>query len=399
MTYQPFNSSGFPSLSRRLAQEPHADDPKADAQERDRLYASGYPIARAVSKTLQSSLDLYNGSTWPLPELMSEEANVERRAENAEKIRKALKGCTNFGVSTHGASCKGEYLDSYLVRSYKVGGIFGKLGPQVSGSGINSSYDAGMDFSSAIPTAHEVPLNTEAKQDTSHVALETMNHETSGSVMESMCNAATIQVEPILSLTLEDTSTEMNTPAQAQQILLHHFEVGFDGVEAIIHGQARFHGAIAQAHLSWNSHVVAAGKNTCANHEQSLGLGDIDTRSGDQWWIFFGVQYKQPTHNANDDRKTRWLCFGLPKVAALFIGQDEEMVDVEIGGGRAGDGRLIETAVVAMRRTLLKLSRGGVAPIDIINGDEGWEEDLVQDMRAAMSTFSLRVSFLAEKEQ
>ena len=52
-----------------------------------------------------------------------------------------------------------------------------------------------------------------------------------------------------------------------------------------------------------------------------------------------------------------------------------------------------------MRRTLLKLSRGGVAPIDIINGDEGWEDDLVQDMKAAMSTFSLRVSFLAEKEE
>ena len=333
MTYQPFNSSGSPSLSRRLAQEPHADDPKADAQERDRLYASRYPLAQAVSKTLQSSLDLYNGSTWPLPELMIEEANVERRTENAEKIRETLKGCTNFGVYSYRASGKGGYLDPHLVRSYKVGGIFGKLGPQVSGSGINSSYDAGMDSSSAIPTAHEVPLNTEAKQDTSHVALETMSYEIPGSVMESMCNAATIQAEPILSLTLEDTSTEMNTPAQAQQILLHHFEVGFDGVEAIIHGQARFHGAIAQAHLSWKSHLTAVGKNTCANHEQSLGLGDIDTRSGDQWWIFFGVQYKHPAHNANDDRKTRWLCFGLPKVAAMFIGQDEEMVEVEIGGG------------------------------------------------------------------
>ena len=66
--------------------------------------------------------------------------------------------------------------------------------------------------------------------------------------------------------------------------------------------------------------------------------------------------------------------------------------------GQDSDGHFYEKASIVMKRMTLKMSRGGVAPIDVGDDRNKWEESLLEEMKAAMATFSLRVSFLVEDE-
>ncbi|KAK3173208.1 hypothetical protein OEA41_006537 [Lepraria neglecta] len=59
-----------------------------------------------------------------------------------------------------------------------------------------------------------------------------------GTLTEALCNWHHLQSSHILTLTLEDVSVSMLNPKFDRCVLLQHFEVGLDGVEAIIRGQA-----------------------------------------------------------------------------------------------------------------------------------------------------------------
>ena len=57
------------------------------------------------------------------------------------------------------------------------------------------------------------------------------------SFTHAICHQSMLAAQPILTLTLTDTTRAIKTPTQSRSVLLLHFEVGLDGVEAIIHGQ------------------------------------------------------------------------------------------------------------------------------------------------------------------
>ena len=66
--------------------------------------------------------------------------------------------------------------------------------------------------------------------------------------------------------------------------------------------------------------------------------------------------------------------------------------------GQDEAGHVFEKVKVSMGRTILKLSRGGIAPIDFDEDDEVWGIALVKRMQHAMATFSLRISLLSDNE-
>ena len=57
---------------------------------------------------------------------------------------------------------------------------------------------------------------------------------------EALRKARTISVKPLLTLTLEDVSTDLNSLTHVRQDLLRRFEVGLDGIKAIVCDQAYF---------------------------------------------------------------------------------------------------------------------------------------------------------------
>ena len=329
MAYQGFYRPTL-HLNRREAQDSYANDPKAEAEERDRLFASRYPIARAVSKQLQSSLDLYDGRSWPLPESKGG-IDVERRNRNAERIRKTMDECRNFGVSMHRESMKGEYLDPCLSELKKGKEDVAKKGLQV-GDSWGETLPRSPEVS--FKNAQEVLNITEPRADELCSSMGLQTRKTSRGLTEALCNAVGLRANPVLSLTLEDVETEMSSPGQNRQILLRHFETGLDGVEAIIHGQAHFDAVVERDDLSSGRPLPQSTNEAGACHKPG---GAIEHAVfGSQSWTFFGVRYKQTGHNFGGHGKSRWLCFGVPQEAALEVSPEkegEEQVDVEIGGG------------------------------------------------------------------
>ena len=51
-----------------------------------------------------------------------------------------------------------------------------------------------------------------------------------------------------------------------------------------------------------------------------------------------------------------------------------------------------------MGRTVLRLPKGGIVPIDFNEDDEVWGSALIECIQTAMATFSLRINFLSANE-
>ncbi|KAL9126868.1 MAG: hypothetical protein Q9217_004149 [Psora testacea] len=66
-----------------------------------------------MSKRLQSSLELYDRSIWPLPKPVRR-SDVGKHKKKTKRMRKALDERGIFGVSMHSNSREGDLLDPYL---------------------------------------------------------------------------------------------------------------------------------------------------------------------------------------------------------------------------------------------------------------------------------------------
>ncbi len=220
---------------------------------------------------------------------------------------------------------------------------------------------------------------------------------------EAICSYIPLEAKPILTLTLERVDNPIPSPIDQRCVLLKHFEVGLDGVEGLCQGTARIP-EIPEVTAEREKRVGKLGtfKQGDGGFYRSLkSAQQKDQQYGKGYWYFFGVKFKQTSRERKLKRGGKWLLFGAPIEAVyhLDIKRSQENVAVMLGGGVDKSGTAIKPFEANFKRTQTLFSRGGIAPMDIWQGGEDWDDGVFKDIRAAMANNGLRVGFLYRDSQ
>lgn len=214
-----------------------------------------------------------------------------------------------------------------------------------------------------------------------------------GSFTDAICQYDEFTVKPILGLTLKDVTPLMHLPNRERCILLKHFEVGLDGVEAIVAGEV-----IIPESLFWKKQVredrlgkLGTLKSGRGGYSKELEDHQRRCHYGEGRWIFFGIKFKQ-SHSEKKKGKGKWGCFGAPLEAVQRFDAVEEQIAV--GGGTDIKGNAVPSHSERFLRTNVMFSSGGVPCMDLWNEAEEWDDGVWIDVRKAMASSCLVVNTL-----
>ncbi|KAG7004235.1 hypothetical protein G7Y79_00026g058190 [Physcia stellaris] len=214
-----------------------------------------------------------------------------------------------------------------------------------------------------------------------------------GSFTDAICQYDDFTVKPILALTLKDVTPLMHIPNRERCILLKHFEVGLDGIEAIVAGEV-----IIPESLFWKKQVredrlgkLGTLKSGRGGYSKELEDHQRRCHYGEGRWIFFGIKFKQ-SHSEKKKGKGKWGCFGAPLEAVQRFDAVEEQIAV--GGGTDIKGKAVPSRSERFLRTNVKFSSGGVPCMDLWNGAEEWDDGVWIEVRKAMASSCLVVNTL-----
>lgn len=221
--------------------------------------------------------------------------------------------------------------------------------------------------------------------------------EMPGTLTEALCNWHHPLAKPLLALTLDDVTTSIVNPRQQMCVLLHHFEVGLDGVEAIIRGYVQIPETIeTKQQREERLQKLGMRKSGDGGFSGALKRAQQDKTYGQGLWVFYGIRFKQTSREKEIGKPAKWLCIGVPREACnklkVPIGHESEMV--MLGGGLSGSGSRTDRYKSRMTRKYLLMCKGGIAPIDAWEEAEDWKGGLLQKLRAAMANNGLRVGYL-----
>ncbi|KAL8793834.1 MAG: hypothetical protein Q9195_003559 [Heterodermia aff. obscurata] len=215
-----------------------------------------------------------------------------------------------------------------------------------------------------------------------------------GSFTDAVCQYEEFTVKPILALILKDVTPLMHLPSNERCVLLKHFEVGLDGVEAIVAGEV-----IIPESDFWKKNVredrlgtLGTLKTGGGGYSKELEDHQRRCRHGEGRWVFFGIKFKQ-SHKQMKKGKGKWGCFGAPLEAV----QRFDAVEEEISVGGEND---VPAHFERFLRTNIKLSAGGVPCVDLWEGAKDWDDGVWTDVLKAMANTCLVVNTLYQtKEQ
>ena len=218
-----------------------------------------------------------------------------------------------------------------------------------------------------------------------------------GTLTEALCNWHHLFAKPILALTLDDVATSIANPHQQMCALLHHFEVGLDGVEAIVKGFVQIPETIERRQQREERlQKLGMRKSGDGGFSGALKRAQQDKTYGQGLWVFYGIRFKRSSIEKGFGKPAKWLCLGVPREAynklKMPVGHDSEVV--MLGGGLSGSGFKTDRYESRMTRKYLLMCKGGIAPIDAWEGAEDWKGGLLQKVRAAMANNGLRVGYL-----
>lgn len=220
-----------------------------------------------------------------------------------------------------------------------------------------------------------------------------------GSLMEALCNWHHLQSSPILTLTLEDVSVSMLNSKVDRCVLLQHFEVGLDGAEAIIRGQVIVPETVAvKAECRERLQKLGTRKVGDGGYFNVLKKAQEDISHGKGWWLFWGVRFKRTKTEGKLREPAKWLFFGAPMDAVdhLAVPPKQQRTIVLLVGGPGRVGGTVGRYPAEMKRSQLRMCKGGVAPIDIWPGAADWQDGVLRKVQDAMADNGLRVTFLFE---
>ena len=215
---------------------------------------------------------------------------------------------------------------------------------------------------------------------------------------EAICNYIPLEAKPVLTLTLERVDPPVASPTNQRCILLKHFEVGLDGIEGLCQGTAKIpETPEVTAERERRIGKLGTYKEGAGGFYRSLrSAQQKDQQYGKGYWYFFGVKFKQTSRERKLRRGGKWLLFGAPIEAVyhLDIKRNQENLEVLLGGGVDKSGTPIKPFKASFKRTHTLFSRGGLAPMDIWQDGEDWDDGVFKEIRAAMANNGLRVGFL-----
>lgn len=206
-----------------------------------------------------------------------------------------------------------------------------------------------------------------------------------------------------LTLTLEDTTMEITSPRTPQIVLLHHFEVGLDGVEAICRGQFDvLQTSEVKADRDARLGTLGTRKKGDGGMSGALKHTQWDSWYGQGIWVYYGIRFKQTRMEKKLKKGGKWICLGAPYDATsqdqIPARQQTQMVSV--GGGKDRDGNDAEKFRACVQRTRMIMSKGGVGPVDAWTSSGAWadEANLVSATKKDMANNALRVTFVFDDE-
>ena len=220
-----------------------------------------------------------------------------------------------------------------------------------------------------------------------------------GTLTEALCNWHHLQSSPILTLTLEDVSVSMLNPKVDRCVLLQHFEVGLDGVEAIIRGQVIVPEIVAvKAEREERLQKLGTRKVGDGGYYNVLKKAQEDIGHGKGWWLFWGVRFKQTKTEKKLRKPAKWLFFGAPMEAVdhLAVPPRQQRTIVLLGGGPGRARATVGRYPAEMKRSQLRMCKGGIASIDVWPGAADWQDGVLRKVQDAMADNGLRVTFLFE---
>ena len=218
-----------------------------------------------------------------------------------------------------------------------------------------------------------------------------------GTLTEALCHWYNLTASPLLTLTLEDVGVSMRNPKTTRCVLLQHFEVGLDGVEAIIRGQVMVpETAAVKAEREGRLQKLGTRKFADGGYYNALKKAQEDMNHGKGYWYFWGVRFKQTKAEKKLRKPAKWLFFGAPMEATgqLVVPPSQQKTVVLLGGGPGRRGVTAARFPAKMQRCQMLMCKGGVAPIDSWPESAEWKDDLLGKIKNAMADDGLRLTFL-----
>lgn len=357
---------------------------------KERLLAS-LPRVQTASRRLQNATGVRNEEAWPTPSKLASEVDQSTYEANVAALDDAIKDCEIFCVSMNRLSERGEMFDGDVKGLQKRQVKFGTKDEKVEEEDF-VVMDKGKCKEKQVTDMAVDPISEDHLPRKYPPFPDPRNM--SGSFTDTICQYKDFTVKPILALTLKDVTPLMHLPSNERCVLLKHFEVGLDGVEAIVAGEV-----VIPESTFWRKNVredrlgkLGTLKTGRGGYSKELEDHQRRCHHGEGRWMFFGIKFMQ-SHKQMKKGKGKWGCFGAPLEAVQCFDAMEEAVCV-------GGENYVPDHFERFLHTNVKLSAGGVPCMDLWEGAKDWDDGVWIDVLKAMANTCLVVNTLYQtKEQ
>ena len=380
-----------------------------------------------ASQRLQSLLRVQSREPWPLPPAPRPE-NKFLVEMNREALRRGLADCLEAtkGVRLDRTSANRELIDVEVKHLEGKNHVVRRLHSKQQSSTNqqeciyygskpiapeedDQTYDVGENFTSdrttrLSTTTHPASRLPVILRDVDRLALKEAGsgriipyfpdpENMPGSFTNALCQLTQFVVQPCISLTLTDEEESQHDAKQSMSKMLHHFEIGLDGVEGIIRGQVAI-----PASREWTQmadqrlnplHSIIQGVNR--QHARSAASPDLEGYTRPVW-VFFGIKFKQ---SGKEKKKGsgRWVCFGAPAESFRRCdGGDVQHRVIPLGLQCPEEQPFIRRAHVS--RLSVRMSAGGPGCMDLYKGAEDYADGLWEMVQQKMGRVDLGVTVL-----
>lgn len=220
-----------------------------------------------------------------------------------------------------------------------------------------------------------------------------------GTFTNAICHQKEFFPAPILALTMMDITPAMLAPTTPRCVLLSHLEVGLDSIEALCQGSVTI-----DESTYWRENVreqrigrlglVKAGRG---GYSEALKQEQLKKGMGRGEWLWFGIKFQQSGKEKKKKKGGKWACFGVP-MEALKLGVTEEGKAM-CGGGVDGDGNEVPKHEVKVNRMTYRLSIGGIACMDLYEGEDQWQKGAWAEIKKAMAHNGLLIRVVVPSEE
>ena len=214
-----------------------------------------------------------------------------------------------------------------------------------------------------------------------------------GTFTNAICHHDTFMANPILTLTFKNTTPSLKHPDSLRNQIIAHFEVGLDGVEAIIQGQVSI-----KETSEWKTNVrekrvgkLGQRKEGDIGFDKELCKKQLEAGHGRGIWIFFAIRWRRTVEDARDGMGGKWVCFGAPVEALKRRWGEYERVDLNLFVDET------KKRYGLFQRVDIKFSAGGIPCFDLMYGaEDNWYYGVWDKVKNAMANSGCVVSFLHE---